>query len=83
MLKRAQCIRRVRSPSATSPAQVARVYLRAARTGNCTVTAALTLSQTWSWCDDPKLLDFRPVQSRSGVPASEAGRNEQYDQGQG
>ena len=83
MLKRAQRIRRVRSPSAASPGQVARVYLRAARTGNCTVTAALTLSQTWSWCDDPKLLDYRPVQSRSGVPASEAGRNEQYDQGQG
>jgi hypothetical protein len=64
-------------PSAASPAQVARVYLRAALTGNCTVTAALTLSHTWSWCDDPKLLDYRSVRSPSSVPASEAGRNEQ------
>jgi hypothetical protein len=64
-------------PSAASSAQVARAYLRAALTGNCTVTAALTLSHTWSWCDDPRLLDYRSVQSPSGVPVSEAGRNEQ------
>lgn len=64
-------------PPAASPGRVARVYLRAAFTGNCELTAELTLSQTRSWCDDPKLLDYRSVGSAYYVPASEAGRNEQ------
>jgi hypothetical protein len=64
-------------PVAASPERVARVYLRAAFTGNCELTAELTVSHTWSWCDDPKLLDYRSVGSAHYVPASEAGRNEQ------
>jgi hypothetical protein len=64
-------------PAAASPERVARVYLRAALTGNCKLTAELTLPQTWNWCDDPKLLDYRSVRSPNHVPASEAGRNEE------
>jgi hypothetical protein len=64
-------------PAAASPEQVARVYLRAAVTGNCKLTAELTLRHTWTWCDDPKLLDYQSVQSPDYVPASEAGRNEE------
>ena len=64
-------------PVAASPEQVTRLYLRAAFTGNCGLTAKLTMSHTWSWCDNPKLLDYRSVGSASIVPASEAGRNEE------
>jgi hypothetical protein len=64
-------------PASAPPGQVAHVYLQAAVTGNCRLTAELTLSQTWNWCDDPKLLDYRSVQSPDLVPASEAGRNEE------
>jgi hypothetical protein len=64
-------------PAAASPGQVARVYLRAAYTGDCDLTAELTTSGTWSWCNDPKLLDYRSVGSAYYVPASEAGRNEE------
>jgi hypothetical protein len=68
----------VSAPSAAaSPEEVARVYLRAAVTGDCDLTAELTLSHTWNWCNDPRLLDYRSVQSPDYVPASEAGRNEE------
>jgi hypothetical protein len=64
-------------PVAASPGQVAGVYLRAAVTGNCELTAELTLPQTWNWCGGPKLLDYRSVGSSYFVPASEAGRDEE------
>lgn len=64
-------------PASASPERVGRLYLRAAFTGNCGLTADLTLSHTWSWCDDPKLLDYRSVGKAYSVPASEAGRNEE------
>jgi len=64
-------------PVAASPERVARVYLHAALTSNCSLTAELTLSHTWNWCDDLKLLDYRAVQSPYYVPASNAGRNEE------
>lgn len=64
-------------PVTASPERVARVYLRAALARDCTLTAELTLPQTWSWCNDPKLLDYRSVRSPEHVPASEAGRNEE------
>ena len=64
-------------PAAASPGQVARAYLRAAVTGNCTLTTELTLPHTWNWCGDPKLLGYRSVRSPYYVPASEAGRNEE------
>lgn len=60
-----------------SPEQVARVYLQAAKAKNCDLTSALTLHNTWSWCSDPRLLDYRSVGSAYAVPASEAGRDEQ------
>lgn len=64
-------------PAAASPERVARVYLRAAVTGNCKLTAELTLPHTRNWCDDPKLLHYRSVRSPDHVPASEAGRDEE------
>jgi hypothetical protein len=64
-------------PAAASPGQVARVYLRAAVTGNCELTAELTLPHTWNWCGDPRLLDYRSVASPFHVPASAAGREEE------
>ena len=64
-------------PATASPGQVARAYLSAADTGNCALTAELTTANTWSWCDDPKLLHYRSVGSAQAVPASEAGRNEE------
>src|SRR5262245_15891539 len=64
-------------PVAASPERVARAYLHAARTSNCRLTAELTLSHTWNWCDDPKLLDYREVRAPYYVPASNAGRNEE------
>jgi hypothetical protein len=64
-------------PATASPEQVARVYLTAADTGNCALTAELTMANTRSWCDDPKLLHYRSVGSAQAVPASEAGRNEE------
>ena len=64
-------------PAAASPERVARDYLRAAYTGNCALTAELTMAKTWSWCDDPKLLHYRSVGNAYAVPASEAGRNEE------
>jgi hypothetical protein len=68
----------VPAPSATaSPGQVARDYLRAAVTANCKLTAELTLPRTWNWCDDPRLLEYRSVQSPFHVPASAAGRDEE------
>src|SRR5215475_14043183 len=64
-------------PASTSPERVAQVYLHAALTSNCRLTAELTLSHTWNWCDDPKLLDYRGVRSPYHVPAWNAGRNEE------
>jgi hypothetical protein len=64
-------------PAAASAGRVAWVYLHAALTGNCRLTAELTLSHTWNWCDDPKLLDYRGVRSPYYVAASNAGRNEE------
>src|ERR1700722_6391181 len=64
-------------PATASPGQVARAYLSAADTGNCALTAELPTANTWSWCDDPKLLHYRSVGSAQAVPASEAGRNEE------
>jgi hypothetical protein len=64
-------------PAAASPARLAHVYLRAAFTGDCKLTAQLTLSHTWTWCDDPKLQDYRSIGKVYFVPASEAGRNEE------
>lgn len=64
-------------PVATSPERVARVYLRAAFTGNCKLTAELTLPKTWNWCDDPRLLGYRSVRGPDHVPASVAGRDEE------
>jgi hypothetical protein len=64
-------------PAAASPGRVARVYLRAAVAGDCELTAELTLSHTWNWCGDPKLLGYRSVRSPDHVPASEAGRSEE------
>ena len=51
--------------------------MRAAFTGNCALTAKLTLSNTWSWCHDPRLLGYRSVGKAWFTPASEAGRNEE------
>lgn len=64
-------------PTAASPERVARVYLRAASSGNCALTVDLTTSMTWSWCSDPRLLRYRSVGRAYHVPASEAGRNEE------
>jgi hypothetical protein len=64
-------------PVAASPERVARVYLHAALTSDCKLTAELTLPHTWNWCDDPKLLDYRGVRPPYYVPASNAGRNEE------
>jgi hypothetical protein len=64
-------------PSTASPERVARVYLRAALAGDCALTAELTLPQTWSWCNDPRLLAYRSVRGPVHVPASQAGRNEE------
>jgi len=64
-------------PSSASPERVASAYLRAAYTGNCALTAELTMAHTWSWCDDPKLLHYGSVGSAYAVSASMAGRNEE------
>jgi hypothetical protein len=64
-------------PRSASPARVARIYLQAAKATNCSLTAALTLNHTWSWCRDPRLLDYKSVGSALFVPASMAGRDEQ------
>jgi hypothetical protein len=66
------------APSANASVErVARVYLRAAVAGDCDLTAELTLSHTWSWCSDPKLLAYRSVGRPQFDPASDAGRNEE------
>src|SRR5690348_16741950 len=64
-------------PVAASPERVARVYLHAALTSDCKLTAELTLPHAWTWCHDPKLLDYRGVRPPYYVPASNAGRNEE------
>jgi len=65
-------------PASASPERVARLYLRAAVSGNCALTAELTAPHaTWSWCQDPKLLAYRSPGSVEHVPASEAGRSEE------
>lgn len=64
-------------PAAASPGRVARVYLRAALASNCALTGHLTMSTTWNWCSDPRLLRYRSVGRAYFVPASEAGRDEQ------
>lgn len=64
-------------PSTASPERVASVYLSAAYTGNCALTAELTTAHTWNWCNDPKLLHYRSVESAHAVSASAAGRNEE------
>jgi hypothetical protein len=64
-------------PAAAPPQRVAQVYLRAAFTGDCRLTAELTTSGTWSWCNDPKLLSYRSVGNAHHVRAPEAGRNEE------
>ena len=65
-------------PRAASPRAVARTYLLAAVTGDCSLTAALTAPHsTWSWCDDPKLLAYNSVAKAGFVPASQAGRSEE------
>jgi hypothetical protein len=64
-------------PPSSSPEQVARIYLRAAKAEDCDLTAALTLPHTRSWCDDPRLLDYRSVNSADLLPASQAGRDQE------
>ncbi|HEU5270013.1 MAG TPA: hypothetical protein VFU36_08815 [Jatrophihabitans sp.] len=63
-------------PPSTPPEQVVQIYLQAAKAQLCSLTAALTLRHTWSWCRDPRLLDYRSVGPALAVPASEAGRDE-------
>lgn len=58
-------------PVSASPGHVARVYLRAALTGDCKLTAELTVSHTWSWCADPRLLGYRSVRRPVNYSAEE------------
>jgi hypothetical protein len=64
-------------PPSSSAEQVAQIYLQAAKAEDCDLTAALTLPHTWSWCDDPRLLDYQSVNSAHLLPASEAGRDQE------
>lgn len=52
---------------ASSPEEVARAYLVAAKDGDCDLTRRLTLGHTWPWCSDPKLIDYRDVKVFSGL----------------
>jgi hypothetical protein len=51
--------------------------VQAAKAHDCDLTAALTLPRSWSWCDDPRLLDYRSVNRASLLPAPEAGRDQE------
>ena len=52
---------------ASSPAVVARAYLAAVKSGDCDLTSTPTLSHTWAWCSDPKLIDYRDMKVFSGL----------------
>ena len=54
-------------PVATAPmSTVARTYMAAAQSQDCGMTRALTTSNTWSWCGNPRLLAYRFV-ARTGA----------------
>jgi len=65
-------------PASASVAEVAKVYLDAAKSGDCTTTKALTQDRTFAWCDNPKLLSYKilgkPVKypETNGTPATVA-----------
>ena len=52
---------------ASSPEEVARAYLAAAKSGDCDLTRTLTLGHTWAWCSDPQLIDYRNVKWGEGL----------------
>ena len=55
-----------------------RAYLAAAKAEDCTLTRELTQpGSTWSWCTDPRLLDYRAIGQAVFVPAAAAGVDEQ------
>jgi hypothetical protein len=64
-------------PASASPEQVGRIYLQAAKAQDCDVTAALTLPHAWSWCDDPRLLDYQSVGTAHLLAAKYAGRDQE------
>lgn len=41
------------------------------------MTRELTTSHTWSWCRDPRLIDYRSVRPAELLPARYAGLDEQ------
>jgi hypothetical protein len=50
-------------PAASTPvAVVAADYLKAAKAQNCGLTRELTTSDTWAWCDRPRMLSYSGVQ---------------------
>jgi hypothetical protein len=64
-------------PVPTTPGSVVAAYLAAAKSGDCTLTRALTQKSTWAWCDDPKLLDYRSVGAAVVVRATGGAAEEQ------
>ncbi|MEY9950639.1 hypothetical protein [Leifsonia sp. EB34] len=45
---------------------MAQTYIEAAKQQDCGLTRALTTSNTWSWCNDPRLLSYR-LEGRTGA----------------
>lgn len=53
-------------PASFAPmSTVARTYVEAAKHHDCGMTRALTTSNTWAWCDDPRLISYKLL-SRTG-----------------
>ncbi|NEN06436.1 hypothetical protein G3T36_11190 [Diaminobutyricibacter tongyongensis] len=45
---------------------VAHTYVEAAKHQDCGTTRALTTTNTWAWCDDPRLISYKTV-GRTGA----------------
>lgn len=63
-------------PASASVTVVAKTYLSAAVQQDCGLTRVLTMSNTWAWCDDPRLLSYNDVRPPFFNPALTSGVDE-------
>lgn len=61
-------------PASASVSEVAKVYLDAAKSGDCRMTRALTQERTFAWCNNPKLLSYKILGKPVKYPAMQGNR---------
>lgn len=61
-------------PKTASVETVAKAYLAAAKSKNCSTTKALTASDVFSWCSNPRLISYKVTGKSYVAPGQEGVR---------